>query len=1547
MENVYSIGIGENNDIENYGINIARGNGTVLNSYYFVNDIYQNKFDITTTKLALYDKNFQNRILNSSQGFIIDELIEQGYFPHVHMPDVMPLQDYIKLPEVKDADLPDILSIEVLEQGTSTAKVKIRINNPSGDRIKDIQIKNLTCYLELDSQKNKDGETEIIAELTNPIVCVSKYSVLSITTTNQYNIPYKREFKENERVINVDLYHEINTVEDWKQMNTSPTENYILMKDLDFINEGNTIRISNTLTGILDGNENKIKNINISTSIIQRLDGKIKNLYVENYNVENNSTNLDYIGFISLCYGESNNIHIKDMSVKRKIGSSRIGGIVGSAVSGANIRNCSVTNLYVETSNQSLSNIGGLVGNSDNSVITNSFVQAINIITNENFDNSIGGILGRETNINSRIENCYAIGNIKSDGSNIGGIVGTTKGKVERCYSKVNIETEGEYIGGIVGNNGNSNNDNIIFNLALGNLYTKIKNQNLNRIIGNSSYTKENYALDNQLINGYILEEEMGAVLISAETLERPATYIDLLKFNDNYTYEEVKKHILPKLNYLGNNNLLPNQQDNLIEEKKVIYIEDVEFQKTDVNTVFVQIVVNNEKKFNISNIKIDDMNIEIENITNLGEKTYINLTSTPIRYYDSYKISQIEYMDDREKKEIDVEARIEVEFYKELYSFEDWQSIEIGTYQNYRLMNDIDFSNRDDIKTNITMGKFVSTGHTLKNINISSNMTNSLIYQINNLIEGIYFENVSIENSSGKSNIGIIANSSATIKNLMVKDTFISADKSNYVGVIGKNIGTQIQNVVLDQIEVKGKQYIGGFIGDTTSLAIDQIQGTEIHVVASANYVGGIFGSASNSNIEKVKNIMISNSSIQGFNYVGGIAGISPGTDLKVEDTIVSGNAYVGGILGQENDARSSVTKNYRAERVQVTGNASNIGGLFGDASNISVCSIKDSFVIGNNSNTSRVGGIMGNARQHTTDMEVINTTIRSEGNNVGGISGYLSGHIGVSYVKNSKVEGYANIGGIVGFLEKDWIESTYVEANIKAFSSSVGGIVGFLDNEGMTAVNKISQIYRNYVANSNITSQTKAGGLIGDIATNLYTEKDYYNNNYIQADIHTENQLTVSLGIGGRKDQNGLLKQTYYYQYSKINGENPNMENEPFILNDQYLIYEDLKEQDTYQKKLKWSTYFDYTILQQGKYPILNNSKELGEQEGIALPIDSEHIVNGEDTEVNMLLEEDIEQEKKNETIQESFAYEGKTIQTYETYTKITLEDETTITRPERIYVKEGKVYILDGNLEMVVNNFVVDSYNGKEYETILGTDGRLYDLKESLHYPENFQNKDIKEIGNNLEKEAKEITVTYKDGSYVRFNYQTGEILEEEKVEQEVSLFSYIAEAFQKENVMLEPSKESYEESKELIGKLEKFPIEQAIERKEISNGNITNQITQNETIENRVQQETNNQINQGITSKEKTYISKYNSKTGEYEVYDKEEILESKESEVISEEEKIEKENLKEYYSEGKRAEEKQGIVWIMLSIAGAVIILIILGRKMTVKKKKDPSTRKRR
>ena len=129
------------------------------------------------------------------------------HYPWVEFPECMPKQEYIKLPEVQDKDLPDILSTDLLEQGTDKVKIKIIENNPSADQVTDIKIKDInTKILE---QKYDNRKSEVIVELYNPIRYISSYSLQSITTKGAFNMPYTRSFKENERKIEVDLYREI------------------------------------------------------------------------------------------------------------------------------------------------------------------------------------------------------------------------------------------------------------------------------------------------------------------------------------------------------------------------------------------------------------------------------------------------------------------------------------------------------------------------------------------------------------------------------------------------------------------------------------------------------------------------------------------------------------------------------------------------------------------------------------------------------------------------------------------------------------------------------------------------------------------------------------------------------------------------------------------------------------------------------------------------------------------------------------------------------------------------------------------------------------------------------------------------------------------------------------------------------------------------------------------------------------------------------------------------------------------------------------------
>ena len=275
-------------------------------------------------------------------------------------------------------------------------------------------------------------------------------------------------------------------------------------------------------------------------------------------------------------------------------------------------------------------------------------------------------------------------------------------------------------------------------------------------------------------------------------------------------------------------------------------------------------------------------------------------------------------------------------------------------------------------------------------------------------------------------------------------------------------------------------------------------------------------------------------------------------------------------------------------------------------------------------------------------------------------------------------------------------------------------------------------------------------------------------------------------------------------------------------------------------------------------------------------------------------------------------------------------------------------------------------MDNYNGKEYETVLGSDGKIYDLKEPLNYPENFVNKDIKSIGNNLndnlgedsensdnEKNLHkyEIEVVYKNGDTLRFNYQTGELINSSELENsnDIGVWEYIKEKtseignFMGEDKNNNNMQNKYKESIKLQNKLEEAPVEETLQLqnsnvnileggidRENNAINIKNESTiQDSEISEEVEE--NNETNNSL--KEKKYISIYNKEKDDYQIYQEEELLDTKKVEVISENEKIEANNLKEYYaSEGKAENTKMGIVWIALSIIGVVIILFAMKKR---------------
>ena len=1734
VQNIYSVGIGENTDLTK-GPNIySKGSKKVYNNYYFADEIFTSELETKGNKLSLWDAEFQNQIINEDGAFKITELVNEGYYPQLNMPEVMPAQEYIELPEVEDADLPDILSTKIIEQGTNTVKVEFSVNNPSAEQISEIKIENIET--EIISQEYKGGKSKVIAELKNPIICVSKYDVLSISTKGAFGKTYTREYEEGERVINVELYREIWNVADWKKISQSPTENYMLMTDLDFANEGNSIAISE-VRGKINGNGYSISNLYLNNNaLIINLYGTLENLYINNF-TQNTASYGDLIG-TGMAGSIVNNVHMNGVYIT-KTGSGYVGGIVRDSYTNL-IKNSSVTNIEINTNIQNTPNslyIGGIAGYISNSTIENCYVQGLKINDTKAVSVGVGGIIGNAGGTNS-IKNCYSEGSIYSENINVGGIIGKIDGgNIENCYSKVNISTTNNNVGGIVGTLGSTEIDNISNNLSIGNIYTTQGINNLRRIAGDNLNTvNNNYAYEQQLLNGYVSQENIGATLLNKQEILN-------LNLGDSYNYDGKEKNVLPKLYNTEKTELLPNQKDITIdnsgEAQIELKIESVEATKLNTEEAEISIKINNPEEAEITGIEIEDMTGNITRTVTQNGITNIIVKATPTRYYDSYKLTKVKYKakSSEEEQIKEVEAEIKVQFYKEIYTYEDWQGIEEGTYQNYRLMADIDFSGKDNIKNNITVNRLEAENnvYTLKNINLEFNNANvGLIQNVKTSMKNICFENITLKNTKGSGDyFGIISSNNGDLTNLRFKNITVEAIGMNNVGIIGGETSGNIKDIELENITVKGNTNIGGLIGSvniTVNTKIENITGDNITIEATGNYVGGIIGYRTGNNNE-VSNISVNNSHITGQDYTGGIMGWNNSSSatyleyFETNNTEVTGKSYVGGISGY---LAGSAKKHMKIESCNITGTGNYIGGIAGRINgSTSYLLVESSTINAPSPNSQYIGGMAGGGNYaYITGFQVNNTNINSKGKYIGGIYGRNTNALSVAnayrgYINKVIIQGGSYVGGVIGYTTNSEVLDIYVNAQIKADSHTAGGIIGYLDNTEMTAASKVVRFNRTMVLDSTIEAPAKAGGLIGDIAAEIYRDQSFYYNNYIDAEIVVENEATGSLIIGGRPDENPYIKNTYVYKYSTLNG-NYVYDTNDNIDNTQYLVRADIEQQSTFASKIGLGTsYWFYTSLKEGKYPKIADRylyvPEL--QEGVELPTDPDistlnnelsnieeddlvnnnsndlnengisaqsleelpnvtvypvsvneinidfsnipenasftyyvngkkketskikqktytfiynyqdeieiRVSNGKEEKSTIITPEDVKSEislngankayikgttlyingeaqeseyvnifegyalnsigqvldietmqvvetdaitnaiinakndsnanssETHESTQNSstaeetelketakplhtYTYNENSIKTYGTYS--TINDNI----KAQIYtVKNGKLSALSNNLNMKIDNSITDSYNNKEYQTILTTEGEIIDLKEQLHYPENFLNRNIKQIEQNTVQEKTEMMVLYETGKAIVFNYVTGEIIYDNEEKADNGLLDYITGSISNIWTDYEEKQAEYAKSRELIAKLEDMPLEEVLNA---NNSNVNGSNTSDTTVDNNTN--TNSSITDNTNFSGNRYITVYNGETEEYEVYSEKEILEGKEKEPISETTKIKINGLEGLYSYETEESKVQlnGAVIVISIIAASMVSLVILRKLVyvgiTTRKKKN-------
>lgn len=469
---------------------------------------------------------------------------------------------------------------------------------------------------------------------------------------------------------------------------------------------------------------------------------------------------------------------------------------------------------------------------------------------------------------------------------------------------------------------------------------------------------------------------------------------------------------------------------------------------------------------------------------------------------------------------------------------------------QNYRLLTDIDFSEKLYPNYNVCIGRLEAPecGYTIKNLNITSNKSEGLIKEAKYSIKNVKFENININDSTASNYEGIIINNTAELINLEFKDITINTPNKNYVACIAKNASNNIKNINLENITCNANTTVAGFIASMSEMECSGIIGKNIYITAKGNYSGGIFGSISCSDYGATtltKNITIEDSEVTGRKYVGGAIGDGRINNVIVNNTKVEGVSNVGGISGS-----SGVNSIYAyADNVEVYGSGYNIGGLVGYKNSLSYGRLTNSTVEGTEYSTYNVGGVAGGSAQTFKYIEVNNVKVVNKGDYVGGFVGRTddgnASNIIYNYLQDCYVEGNNYVGGLVGCVQTGNVYYNYSNTEIVALGQYIGGVTGYIKNANTTTTtdNKI-EIHHNYVVGSKIKGIGNIGGLIGKTDKELYSDSQF-KSNYIEAYIKSEDTESVSLGIGDRQQENQRLIDNYYYKYSSVNGENPNIHN------------------------------------------------------------------------------------------------------------------------------------------------------------------------------------------------------------------------------------------------------------------------------------------------------------------------------------------------------------------------------------------------------------------
>jgi hypothetical protein len=300
-----------------------------------------------------------------------------------------------------------------------------------------------------------------------------------------------------------------------------------------------------------------------------------------------------------------------------------------------------------------------------------------------------------------------------------------------------------------------------------------------------------------------------------------------------------------------------------------------------------------------------------------------------------------------------------------------------------------------------------------------------------------------------------------------IISNLFINRSGSDFQGLFeATSITAEIKNIGLTNVNVTGKNKVGGLVGQSrgyinNSYVTGIIQGTD--------EVGGLVGD----NYDGTINNSYVTGFVEGNQKIGGLTGynfraIVENSHAEVD---VIGLGSIGGLVGLSQNSVSKIINSYATGNVNATAN--NAGGLVGynDGGDIN-----NSYATGTVEGDDNIGGLVGGSANSPKIVNSYATGNVKGDDYIGGLVGRLTinSEILYSYATGTVDGGYA-VGGLVGY-NLGIIEFCYATGAItNLVDDYIGGLVGYNDGE-------IHNSYATGAVTGNETESDYVGGFVGE---------------------------------------------------------------------------------------------------------------------------------------------------------------------------------------------------------------------------------------------------------------------------------------------------------------------------------------------------------------------------------------------------------------------------------------------------------------------------------